>query len=209
MQTLHNFISNLSSPFLQKQDNVPELKINVVPSETVKAPIIPDNSDEEPELQELNQRNPTTKYNFIASTVGSLNREESDIEDMLNEEQCIISRSGSLVLLTTLDESKQINVDDAIVQERNKEIKQLKRDLGDLQDMLLELNKMLGIQGEQLEKVESNVETTSVNTEQAVVQLDSAVKEKVENNALIAKIIAGSLATVGVVGTIALVIIFI
>lgn len=208
MQIIKSFISNIPLPFLRKHSNEPELKINVYISESTVGTVLSDyKSDDDLDLGHL--------YNF--------NPEDSDLKQLLKQEQLVLKRSGSLVLLTQIDQDKEINVNSAIIQERNKEIKQLTRDLDHLQEMLSELNKTLGIQsreirsgnvfplsqGEQLEKVESNVQIISVNTEQSVAQLDSAVKENVDNNALIEKIIAGSLATVGVVGTIALIIIFI
>lgn len=198
MQTVQSFISNIRLPFLRTDNNVPELKVNTQESQPIlSSPVLDDKSDDDSNLNPLDPLNPLN------------NEEEFNLEDVLKEEQLLLSRSGSLVLLTALDPDKEITVDDAIVQERNKEIKQLTRDLVDLQDMLSELNSILGIQGEKLDKVESNVETTIINTEKAVVQLDSAVKEKVHGDALVTKIIAASLATVGVIGTVALIIVFI
>lgn len=117
----------------------------------------------------------------------------------------------SNITMPLLSNNYDINrsVNDAIIQERNEELVKLTDDLSCLHDMMLELDNILGIQGSQLDKVESNVETTFVNVEDGVVHLDSAVEEKVSADGLITKIIAGSLATVGVVGTIALVIVFI
>lgn len=200
MPTVQSFISNIRLPFLRTDNNVPELKVNTQESQPLlSSPVLDDKSDDDSYLNLLDPLNPLN------------NKDEFDLEGVLKEKQLLLSRSwsGSLVVLTALDPDKEITVDDSIVQESNKEIKQLTRDLVHLQDMLSDLNSILVIHREKLDKVESNVETTIINTEKSVIQLDSAVKEKVNGDELVTKIIAASLATVGVIGTVALIIVFI
>ncbi|CAH6420027.1 Hypothetical protein HVR_LOCUS1069 [uncultured virus] len=117
------------------------------------------------------------------------------IQKIIEEEQILI-RTPEII-----DELIEIDVDHNLIEEQTQDIDEINKELIILQEIVVDLNKMLGIQGEKLIEIEEKLEVSDVNIQQGNIALQVAEKIEIKTKTVVGKIIAISVATVGVVGT--------
>lgn len=72
------------------------------------------------------------------------------------------------------------DTEELIIEERAEEIKNLHQDIQGLHDMFQIMRVMIDEQGEQVDQIQTNVQETLKNTEQAVVEIKKANKTQQE-----------------------------
>lgn len=96
-----------------------------------------------------------------------------------------------------------ISLSDEIIREREKEINKIKNDMQDVNAMFQELATLVNAQGEQIDNIASNIDTTQKHVDVAVDNIKDAEKEQ-ETESTIIKWVAGGI-TAGVTVTLAVV----
>jgi t-SNARE complex subunit (syntaxin) len=93
------------------------------------------------------------------------------------------------------------SVDAKILHERNAEVKQIEEDISHINEVMITLSGMLAEQGEQLDVVETKIETSTINTEEAKTNLEETEDIVVKGKRLLRDvIIIGSSVVVGAAG---------
>lgn len=95
-------------------------------------------------------------------------------------------------------------VESRIIEERNKECKEIERDVTTLNEIMFDLSHMLGEQGQSIEMCVTHVEDTKENIEEAVIHLEKSVEYDNQNKKIIKSVVlvAGGL-SLGALGFIA------
>lgn len=102
----------------------------------------------------------------------------------------------------------EINIDHEIAKETKRGFIEITEELTGLKELMLELNGMVGVQGEQLQEIEQQVEVSKNSVEQGTIDLNITDKILAKEKKFPAKIIAIIVAGVGILGTAATALLF-
>jgi t-SNARE complex subunit (syntaxin) len=91
--------------------------------------------------------------------------------------------------------------DEAIIRQRNEEMKRLVDDLGDLRDVAKEISIMIGDQGQDIKQIDTNVSSTNEHVNRAVGETEKASKYQAAARKKIAIIVVVCVLILGLVVT--------
>ena len=65
-----------------------------------------------------------------------------------------------------------------VINVRDKEINKIHQEIRDIHELYQELSSLISTQGEEVDKLETNLETTKINTERGVTDITKAAKQQ-------------------------------